>query len=68
MELKIYGAEDKGEKIIFQMSYDKEFERAIAKVYGVSRVTKEDIEDFIIYVLESIDGDELRKLGYEIDE
>lgn len=68
MKFEILDAEDNGDKIILHMTYDQDFEDAVCDAFGVKYVHKEDIEDFVMMVLESITAQDLRKLGYEIDE
>jgi 2-keto-4-pentenoate hydratase/2-oxohepta-3-ene-1,7-dioic acid hydratase in catechol pathway len=67
MKLEILDAEDKGNKIVFEMDYDWEFANAVAKIYGVKHASEEDIEDFVMMVLNDMTKDDLRKLGYEFD-
>jgi hypothetical protein len=68
MKLEILDAEDKGNKIALKMNYDWEFAAAVAKACGLNYASEEDVEEFIITVLENITANDLRKLGYEIDE
>ena len=65
MKLEITDAIDKGDKIVLEMDYDKEFATAVAKAFGVKCASKEDIKELIMLVLENID---LGELGDEINE
>jgi hypothetical protein len=70
MKLEIIDAEDKGDRIVLKMNYDEEFARTIAKICGVKYASEEDVEEFIMMVLENMSGDDLglTELGDEIDE
>jgi hypothetical protein len=61
MKFEILDAEDNGEKIVLHMTYDQDFEDAVCQAFGVSYVHQEDVEDFVMMILESLDFDELRK-------
>jgi hypothetical protein len=62
MKLKIIDAEDKGDRIILKMEYDWEFAAAIAKIFDVSYASEEQIEEFVITVLENMSLEDLTKL------
>lgn len=68
MKFEILDAEDNGDKITLRLSYDRKFEEALCGAFGVKYLHEEDIEDFVMMVLESITAEELRELGYEVDE
>lgn len=68
MKLEILGAEEKDDKYVLKIDYDWEFCSAIAKVCGVKYATEQDIEDFIIYVLNDMDTDDLEQMRDEVDE
>jgi hypothetical protein len=67
MKLEITDAVDKGDRIVLKMEYDWEFAAAIAKIFNVKYAPEEDIEEFVIMVLESMTGEDLGKLGDQID-
>ena len=67
MRLEILDAEEEDGKYILRMSYDQEFEDAVAKVFGVSYIQREDLEDFILMVLSNLDPYELLEQRDEID-
>ena len=67
MKLEITDAIDKGEKIILEMEYDEEFVLAVARAFGVKKISDEQIEDFVTMVLENLDPQDL-ELGDKIDE
>jgi hypothetical protein len=48
MKLEITDAIDKGDKIVLEMDYDKEFATAVAKAFGVKCASKEDIKELIM--------------------
>lgn len=60
MKLEILDAFDKGDKIILEMKYDWEFAQAVAKAFGVKYASEEEIEDFVMMVLESLDPKDLQ--------
>jgi hypothetical protein len=62
MKLKIIDAEDKGDRIILKMEYDWEFAAAIAKIFKVSYASEEQIEEFVITVLENMSLEDLTEL------
>jgi hypothetical protein len=68
MKLEILGAEEKDGKFVLKVNYDWEFCRAVAKKYGRSYASEEDVEDFILYVLDDVDIEKLDETRYEIDE
>lgn len=68
MRFEIKDAIDKGDKIVLKMDYDEEFSETLAKIFKVKRITPQNVENFVAMVLEKIDEDELRELGYQIDE
>lgn len=67
MKLEILGAEEKDNKFILKVDYDWEFCAAVAKVYGLKYVSEQDVEDYILYVLDDIDVDNLDKVRDKID-
>lgn len=67
MKLEITDAIDKGEKIVLEMEYDEEFVLAVARAFGVKKISDEQIEDFVTMVLENLEPEDL-ELGDEIDE
>lgn len=68
MKLEIIDAIDKGDKVVLKMEYDQEFAKTVAKAFGIKRATEDDIEEIVMMVLENLSGEDLRELGYEIDE
>lgn len=68
MKLEILGAEEKEDRFVLKIDYDWEFCAAVAKAYGIKFASEQDIEDFILYVLDDIDLDKLDKMRNEIDE
>lgn len=67
MKLEITDAIDKGEKIVLEMEYDEEFVLAVARAFGVKKISDEQIEDFVTMVLENLEPEDLEP-GDEIDE
>lgn len=63
MKLEITDAIDKGDRVVLKMDYDWKFAAAIAKIFGVKYASKEDIEEFVIMVLENLGPEDLRKPG-----
>ena len=68
MKLEIIDAIDKGEKVVLKMEYDWEFAAAVAKAFGISYASEDEIEEIVMMVLENMTEKDLRELGYEIDE
>jgi len=68
MKLEIIDAEDKGDKIVLKMNYDWEFAAAVANIFGINYASEEEIEEFIMMVLENMTEEDFLKLGYKIDE
>jgi hypothetical protein len=68
MKLEIKEALDKGDKVILKMEYDWEFAAAVAKIFGISYASEEQIEDFVTMVLENMDEKDLGELRDKIDE
>jgi hypothetical protein len=68
MKLEIIEALDKGDKVILKMEYDWEFAATVAKLFGISYASEEQIEDFVTTVLENMDEDDLRELRDKVDE
>ncbi len=68
MKLEITDAIDKGNKIVLKMEYDWEFAAAVANIFDISYASEEQIEDFVTMVLESMDEEDLRELGDQINE
>jgi len=68
MKLEITEALDKGNKVILKMEYDWAFAAAVAKIFGISYASEEQIEDFVTMVLENMDEDDLGELRNKIDE
>ena len=68
MKLEIKEAIDKGDRVILKMEYDWAFAAAVAKVFGVNYASEEEIEDFVVMVLEKMGPEDLAKLGDQIDE
>lgn len=68
MKLEILDAEDKGDRIVLKMNYDLAFAAAVAKVCGIKRASEEDVEEFIMMVLENMSEDDLGELGDQINE
>jgi high-affinity nickel permease len=63
MKLEIKEALDKGDKVVLKMEYDWAFAAAVAKIFGISYASEEQIEDFVTMVLENMDEKDLRELG-----
>jgi hypothetical protein len=68
MKLEITEAIDKGDKIILKMDYDWEFAAAIAKIFNINYASEEDIEEFVVMVLENMSPEDLGELRYEVNE
>lgn len=70
MKLEIIDAIDKGDKVVLKMEYDWEFAAAIAKIFDVKYASEDEIEDFVIMVLENLGPEDLDlgELGDKIDE
>jgi hypothetical protein len=68
MKLEITNAIDKGDKIILEMDYDWEFAAAVAKTFGIKYASEEEIEEFVMMVLEDMTAEDLGELGNKIDE
>lgn len=66
MKLEIIDAIDKGDKIVLEMQYDWEFAAAVAKIFEVKYASEDDIEEFVIMVIENMSPEDLQ-LGDEID-
>ena len=62
MKLEITDAIDNGDKIVLKMDYDWEFAAAIAKIFDIKYASEEDIEDFVVMVLENMDEGDLGEL------
>ncbi len=63
MKLEITDAIDKGDRIVLKMDYDWEFAAAVAKIFDVKYASEEDIEDFVVMVLEKMGPEDLGELG-----
>jgi hypothetical protein len=68
MKLEIKEALDKGDRVILKMEYDWEFAATVANIFGIKYASEEQIESFVTMVLENMGEEDLRELGYEIDE
>ncbi len=68
MKLEIKEAIDKGDRVVLKMEYDWAFAAAIAKLFGVNYASEEDIEDFVVMVLEKMRPEDLGELRDQIDE
>jgi len=68
MKLEITNAIDKGDKVILEMDYDWEFAAAVAKTFGIKYASEEEIEEFVMMVLEDMTAEDLGELGNKIDE
>lgn len=66
MKLEITDAIDKGDRVVLKMEYDWEFAAAVAKIFNVKYASEEDIEDFVVMVLEGLGPDDL-ELGNDVD-
>lgn len=66
MKLEIIDATDKGDKIVLEMQYDWEFAAAVAKIFEVKYASEEEIEEFVMMVIENMSPEDL-ELGDEID-
>jgi hypothetical protein len=49
------------------MDYDWEFAAAVAKLFGTKYASEEEIEDFVMMVLEDLTMEDLGELGDKID-
>lgn len=67
MKLEILGAEEKEDRFVLKIDYDWEFCAAVAKAYGAKYASEQDIEDFILFVLDDIDIDKLDEMRDKID-
>lgn len=68
MKLEITDAIDKGDKIVLKMEYDWEFAAAVAKIFDVKYASEDEIEDFVMMVLENLTAEDLGELRYEVNE
>ncbi len=68
MKLEITDAIDKGDRVVLKMEYDWAFAAAVAKLFGVNYASEEEIEDFVVMVLEKMGPEDLAKLGDQVDE
>ena len=68
MKLEITEAIDKGNRVVLKMEYDWEFAAAVANIFGINYASEEQIEDFVTMILESMDEEDLRELGDQINE
>lgn len=66
MKLEITDAIDKGDKVVLKMEYDWEFAAAVAKIFDVKYASEDEIEEFVVMVLENMSPEDL-ELGDEID-
>lgn len=66
MKLEITDAIDKGDKIVLELQYDWEFAAAVAKIFEVKYASEDDIEEFVMMVIENMSPEDLQ-LGDEID-
>ena len=66
MKLEITDAIDKGDKVVLEMQYDWEFAAAVAKIFDVKYASEDEIEEFVVMVLENMSLEDL-ELRYEID-
>lgn len=69
MKLEITDAIDKGDRVVLKMEYDWEFAAAVAKIFDVKYASEDEIEDFVVMVLEKLGPEDLDlgELGNEID-
>jgi len=67
MKLEITDAIDKGDKIVLEMQYDWEFAAAVAKIFDVKYASEDEIEEFVMMVLENMSPEDL-ELRYEVNE
>ena len=68
MKLEITDAIDKGDSVVLKMEYDWEFAAAVANIFGVNYANEEEIEEFVIMVLENMTEEDLGELRDKIDE
>jgi hypothetical protein len=67
MKLEITDAIDKGDKVVLKMEYDWEFAAAVAKIFDVKYASEDEIEEFVVMVLENMSPEDL-ELRYEVNE
>ena len=67
MKLEITDAIDKGDKIVLKMEYDWEFAATVAKIFDVKYASEDEIEEFVMMVLENMSPEDL-ELRYEVNE
>jgi hypothetical protein len=67
MKLEITDAIDKGSNVVLKMEYDWEFAAAVANIFGIKYASEEEIEEFVIMVLENMTEKDFLKLRYKID-
>ena len=67
MKLEITDAIDKGDKVVLEMQYDWEFAAAVAKIFDVKYASEDEIEEFVVMVLENMSPEDL-ELRYEVNE
>ena len=66
MKLEIIDAIDKGDRVVLKMEYDWEFAAAVAKIFDVKYAAEEEIEEFVVMVLENMSSEDLQ-LGDEVN-
>jgi hypothetical protein len=67
MKLEITDAIDKGDRVVLKMEYDWEFAAAVAKIFDIKYASEDEIEEFVVMVLENMSPEDL-ELRYEINE
>jgi hypothetical protein len=67
MKLEITDAIDKGDRVVLEMEYDWEFAAAVAKIFDIKYASEDEIEEFVVMVLENMSPEDL-ELRYEVNE
>jgi hypothetical protein len=67
MKLEITDAIDKGDRVVLEMQYDWEFAAAVAKIFDIKYASEDEIEEFVVMVLENMSPEDL-ELRYEVNE
>ena len=67
MKLEITDAIDKGDRVVLKMEYEWEFAAAVAKIFDIKYASEDEIEEFVVMVLENMSPEDL-ELRYEINE
>jgi len=53
MHLEIHDVTDYGNKLVFKLEYDEDFRQTISKLKNKSNISKKEIQQYILEVLEN---------------